>query len=234
MGAVFSELSKGEAVTKGLRKVDPSQMTHKNPSLRAGSTVAGAPTRSDSLTSTSSAGRGKSPIPARKPESMRAKKPPRKELEGNKWLVENYDSPTERLVELDASISHSILITKCNNVTFRINGKANAITIDSSAKVGLVIDSLVSSVEVIKVNKFEMQVIGKLPTISLDQVDGASVYLSKESLGVDILTSKCTSVNINAPGASEDDDYTECPVPEQIRTKIVNGKAISEVVEHAG
>lgn len=78
-GAVFSDLNKGEAVTKGLRKVDKSQMTHKNPSLRAGSTVGEG----------SSAARGKSPAPGKKPkpESMRVKKPAKKELEGNKWTV---------------------------------------------------------------------------------------------------------------------------------------------------
>ena len=79
LGAVFSELNKGEAVTKGLRKVDKSEMTHKNPSLRASSTV---PEREGSQ-------RGKSPAPSKKPkpENMRVKKPPRKELEGNKWSV---------------------------------------------------------------------------------------------------------------------------------------------------
>ena len=80
LGAVFSELNKGEAVTKGLRKVDKSEMTHKNPSLRAGSTV---PERGPSA-------RGKSPAPPGtkpKPESMRVKKPPKKELEGNKWTI---------------------------------------------------------------------------------------------------------------------------------------------------
>lgn len=84
-GAVFSELNKGESVTKGLRKVDKSEMTHKNPSLRAGSTV------SDS----SSAVRGKSPAPGKKPkpESMRVKKPPKKELEGNKWTIVRLLSP---------------------------------------------------------------------------------------------------------------------------------------------
>jgi adenylyl cyclase-associated protein len=80
IGAVFSELNKGEAVTAGLRKVDRSEMTHKNPSLRAGSTVPEG----------SAAARGKSPAPPGKkpkPESMRAKKPPKKELEGNKWII---------------------------------------------------------------------------------------------------------------------------------------------------
>lgn len=79
LGAVFSELNKGEAVTSGLRKVDKSEMTHKNPSLRASATVSDkGPT-----------GRGKSPAPGKKPkpESMRMKKPPKKELDGNKWLI---------------------------------------------------------------------------------------------------------------------------------------------------
>lgn len=86
LGAVFSELNKGEAVTKGLRKVNADQMTHKNPSLRAGATV---PTRSDSQSSVSSISRGKSPAPGKKPkpESMRTKKPPVKKLDGNKWII---------------------------------------------------------------------------------------------------------------------------------------------------
>lgn len=37
--AVFAELNRGEDVTKGLRKVDKSEMTHKNPALRASSVV---------------------------------------------------------------------------------------------------------------------------------------------------------------------------------------------------
>lgn len=40
MGAVFSQLNKGEDITKSLRKVDKSEMTHKNPELRAGGVVA--------------------------------------------------------------------------------------------------------------------------------------------------------------------------------------------------
>lgn len=32
--AVFAQINQGTDVTKGLKKVDPSQMTHKNPALR--------------------------------------------------------------------------------------------------------------------------------------------------------------------------------------------------------
>ncbi len=36
---MFAELNRGAEVTKNLRKVDRSEMTHKNPALRASSTV---------------------------------------------------------------------------------------------------------------------------------------------------------------------------------------------------
>ncbi|KAH7084261.1 adenylate cyclase associated N terminal-domain-containing protein [Paraphoma chrysanthemicola] len=226
MNAVFDDLNRGADVTKGLKKVDPTQMTHKNPSLRA---TAPVPTRSDSngsLRSKSPAPPGKKP----KPESMRTKKPPRKELDGNRWIVENFESPTE-MVEIDAEINHTILISRCKNTTVRINGKANAISLDNSTRASLIIDSLVSSVDVIKCPNFAIQVLGTLPTILLDQVDGATVYLSKDSLNTEVFTSKCSSININLP---TEDDYAENPVPEQIRSYIKDGKVVSEIVEHAG
>lgn len=226
MGAVFDDLNKGESVTKGLKKVDASQMTHKNPSLRASAPV---PTRSDSsgsLRSKSPAPPGKKP----KPETLRTKKPPKKELDGNKWIIENFDTPGD-VIELDAEINHSILISRVKNTTIRVNGKANAISLDNSSRASLIIDSLVSSVDVIKCPNFALQVLGTLPTVLLDQVDGASVYLSKESLNTEIFTSKCTSVNINLP---TDEDYAESPIPEQIRSYIKDGRLVSEIVEHAG
>ena len=231
MGAVFDQISRGSAVTSGLRKVDKSEMTHKNPALRASAPIPAAPSRSSSQTSL----RGKSPMPNKKPkpESMRTKKPPRKELEGNKWLVENYDNPGQ-IVDIDATISHSILITRCSKTTIRVTGKANAISIDNCTQCSLVIDSLVSGVDVIKSPKFEMQVLGMLPTIMLDQVDGGAIYLSKDSLATEIFTSKCTSINVNLPGKSENDDYEEKPLPEQLKSQVRDGVLVSEIVEYAG
>jgi adenylyl cyclase-associated protein len=88
IGAVFAELNQGSAITSGLKKVDPSQMTHKNPSLRAAVPV---PARSSSQSS------GKSVVPPGKkpkPESMRTKKPPKKELDGNKWIIVSPTQPS--------------------------------------------------------------------------------------------------------------------------------------------
>ncbi|KAI9639930.1 suppressor of rasval19 [Ciborinia camelliae] len=236
LGAVFSELNKGADVTKGLRKVNAEQMTHKNPSLRAGATV---PTRSDSQSSLNS-NRGKSPAPGKKPkpESMRTKKPPVKKLEGNKWFIENYENESTP-IEIEASISHSILISRCSKTTIMIKGKANAISIDNCPRLSLIVESLVSSIDVIKAPNFALQVLGVLPTIMMDQVDGAQIYLGKDSLNTEVFTAKCSSVNILLPDLESEEsegggDYKEVPLPEQLRTWIENGKVRTEIVEHAG
>ncbi|GAQ41786.1 hypothetical protein AtubIFM55763_002852 [Aspergillus tubingensis] len=230
MSAVFDQLNQGESVTAGLRKVDKSQMTHKNPNLRASSMVP------DSPTSGGSAVRGKSPAPSKKPkpESMRARKPPRKDLEGSKWFIENFDNPGE-IVEINAQQNHSILISRCNKTIIKINNKANAISIDNCTGLSLIVDSLVSSLDVIKSPKFALQIDGVVPTLLLDQVDGATVYLGQQSLATEVFSSKCTAVNIMLPPKEgTDDDTKECPIPEQIKTYVKNGVLVNEIVEHAG
>ncbi|GAP87268.1 putative adenylyl cyclase-associated protein [Rosellinia necatrix] len=225
LGAVFGEINKGSDVTKGLRKVDKSQMTHKNPSLRAGSTVSDL----------DSSARGKSaPGKKPKPESMRVKKPPKKELDGNKWTIENYEKHNEP-IEIQVSMSQAVLISKCSHTTIILKGKANAVTIENSQRLSLVIDSLVSTVDVVKSSNFALQVLGHLPTILLDQLDGAQIYLSRESVSTRIFSSKSSSVNVNVL-ANEEDDYVEIPLPYQICSQFdeKKGEMVNEIVDHAG
>ena len=73
--SLFAALSSGGSVTAGLKKVDKSQMTHKNPALR-GDSVVPAATASGAAKSTP-----KAAAPA-------AAKPPVCELQGKKWIVE--------------------------------------------------------------------------------------------------------------------------------------------------
>ncbi|OCT48126.1 Adenylyl cyclase-associated protein [Cladophialophora carrionii] len=228
--AVFEQINKGSAITAGLKKVDKSQMTHKNPSLRASSAV---PQRSESQTSVSA--RGKSPVPSKKPESLRAKKPGRKELDGNKWIVENFENTQNELIEIPAELNHSILISKCNKCVLKVSGKANAISIDNCTGLSILVGSLVSSLDIIKAPKIQVQVDGVVPTILLDQVDGAQIYLSNDSLSTEIFTSKCSAINVVLPPKDDsEDDSKELPFPEQIRSVIKNGTLVSEIVEHAG
>ena len=75
--ALLADLNRGGSVTSGLRKVDPSQMTHKNPELR--SKAGGL----DAESSGSFATKARTSAVTQTP-----KKPPKMELEdGNKWIV---------------------------------------------------------------------------------------------------------------------------------------------------
>ncbi|PHH58629.1 hypothetical protein CDD81_5020 [Ophiocordyceps australis] len=216
--AVFSELNKGSAVTQGLRKVDRSE----NKNLR--------PSRYDA------ASRAKSPAPGKKPkpESMRAKKPPKKQLEGNKWIMENYDKEPQP-IEIEASLTQSVLISRCNNTTIIIKGKANQVTVENSSRLSLVVDTLVSTVDVVKAQNLALQVLGTIPTVLLDQVDGAQIFLSKESSNTKVFISKSAGINLNVI-TGPDDDYKEVPLPSQICCYYddVRGDLASDIVAYAG
>ena len=134
----------------------------------------------------------------------------------------------------DVEINHSVFIFRCKNTTIQIKGKINAVSLNECVKTNIIVDNLVSSIEVIKSNNFAIQILGKAPNLQVDQCDGGTVYVSKESLGMEIFTSKSSAININVPGAGEDWDYQECPVPEQLKTTIKDGKLETEIVEHAG
>lgn len=165
---------------------------------------------------------------------MRSRKPPRKELEGNKWFIENFDTPGE-ILEIPAQQNHSILISRCNKTVVKLSSKANAISIDNCTGLSLIVDSLVSSLDVIKSPKFALQIDGIVPTLLLDQVDGAVVYLNHKSLGTEVFSSKCSAINVMLPPPEgTDEDTKECPLPEQIKTYVKDGILVSEIVEHAG
>ncbi|SPJ71345.1 related to adenylate cyclase-associated protein [Fusarium torulosum] len=198
-------------------------MTHKNPSLRSGSVV-------------SSGQRGKSPAPGKKPkpESMRTKKPPKKELDGNKWTIENYEKDSEP-IEIEASLTQSVLISRCNNTTVIVRGKANQVTVENSTRLSLIVETLVSTVDVVKAQNFALQVLGTIPTVMLDQVDSAQIYFSKESISTQVFTSKSAGINLNVI-SGEDDDYKEVALPSQICSYYDESKGdlVNEIVAHAG
>lgn len=103
-------------MTSGLRKVDPSQMTHKNPELRAGGAV---------------------PDQKRTPPAVKAKpgafaqapkKPARTELEeGNKWIIENHEDNRDIVID-NTELHHTVHIFGCKNSVIKISGKINAVS----------------------------------------------------------------------------------------------------------
>lgn len=49
-----------------------------------------------------------------------------------------------------------------------------------------------------------LQVLGKVPTVSIDKTDGCQIYLSPESLDVEIVSSKSSEMNVLVPKGNGD------------------------------
>ncbi|XP_060068169.1 adenylyl cyclase-associated protein 1-like, partial [Ylistrum balloti] len=211
---LFASINQGTDITKGLKKVTDSMKTHKNPALRQGP----APFKATQVKS--------APKPAPKPVAKPVSKPPVTELQNSKkWIVENHVD--NRNIEItDTALNHTVYIFKCQNSTIQIKGKINSIVVDSCKKVGVVFDDLVSSLEFINCQSVKGQVMGTLPTVSIDKTDGAQIYLSNDSLSCEIVTAKSSEMNIVIP---KDGDFVEFALPEQFKTSFDGKKMVTNI-----
>ncbi|KAI4454155.1 adenylyl cyclase-associated protein [Holotrichia oblita] len=183
--ALFAEINQGENITKSLKKVTADMQTHKNPTLRQG------------------------PAPFKAPQSSiksvgaPVDKPPSFVRDGKKWLIE-YQKGNHNLLVENAEMNNVVYLFGCTESTVVVKGKINSITLDSCKKTSVVFDSLVSSMEFINCQSVQMQVFGKVPTISVDKTDGCQIYLSQESLDVVVVSSKSSEMNVLVPKGNGD------------------------------
>uniref|UniRef100_A0A8C5L551 Adenylyl cyclase-associated protein n=1 Tax=Jaculus jaculus TaxID=51337 RepID=A0A8C5L551_JACJA len=212
--ALFAQLNQGEAITKGLRHVTDDQKTYKNPGLRAH-----GQTRSPAKTHTPSPTSPKCQTPQ--------KHAPVFELEGKKWRVE-YQEDRNDLVMTETELKQVAYIFKCDKSTLQIKGKINSIIVDNCKKLGLVFDNVVGIVEVINSKDIQIQVMGRVPTISINKTEGCHIYLSEDALDCEIVSAKSSEMNILIP---QGDDYREFPVPEQFKTVWDGSKLVTEPAE---
>ncbi|XP_074600510.1 adenylyl cyclase-associated protein 1 [Brevipalpus obovatus] len=199
--ALLKALNKGTEITKGLKKIDPSMQTHKNPSLRS-----------------------QGPIPYKAPTSVgntaikpvtAPSKPPKFELEGKKWMVE-YQTNKKDLVVNGSEMSQSVNVFKCKDCLVMVKGKVNSITVDSCSKISLVFDDIVSVVEFVNCQNVQAQSMGCVPTINVEKTDVVEIYLNEKSLKAEIVTAKSSSVNVSVPDKTG--DFVEHPIPEQFKS----------------
>ncbi|KAJ2745236.1 suppressor of rasval19 [Coemansia sp. BCRC 34301] len=220
-GALFADLNKGGDITSGLRKVEKAQMTHKNPALRANSGAV------KSVAHSASATQQQAPV--------KQQRPPRMELQGSKWVVENYR--TEHLTIEATETKQTVYMFNCTGTTLEIIGKLNGIAIDNCQKCGVVFDSLVAQCEIVNCKSVQVQVRETVPAIQIDRTDGAQLFLSETARdNTQITTAKASEVNVAYPFETlnpEDDNSVEQPIPEQLQTVIKNGKLVTTVLEHS-
>ncbi|XP_077362202.1 adenylyl cyclase-associated protein 2 isoform X1 [Festucalex cinctus] len=211
--ALFAQLNQGLDITKGLKHVSDHRKTHKNPHLRSQE----APT-------------GKAGSKKTSPPAAPQKKPPLLELEGKKWRVENFEHKHDLTIE-ETELRQVVYVFACNDVTLCVKGKLNSIIVDNCKKLGLVFDNVVGIVEIINSKAVQLQVLGTVPTISINKTEGCQLYLSRQSLSCDVVSAKSSEMNVLIPQG--DDDYKELPVPEQFKTVWDGSKLVTEPSEMA-
>lgn len=105
-------------------------------------------------------------------------------------------------------------------------------------KTSVLLDTLVSSLEVTRCQSFTAQVLGRTPTILVDNTDGGQIYLSEDGLGVEVVTSKSSALNVSVPVPGVPGEYEELALPEQLmHTFGRQGTAAActtKVVQHVG
>ncbi|CDQ82152.1 unnamed protein product [Oncorhynchus mykiss] len=193
-------------------------MTHKNPALRSqGGENHASPSKSRNPGSSSNL-------------ALPQKRPPLLELEGKKWRVEYFDQAHDLVIK-ETELRQVAYVFCCSNSTLHIEGKINSIIVDNCKKLGLVFDNIVGIVEIINSKDIQLQVMSRVPTISINKTEGCQVYLSKDALDCEIVSAKSSEMNILVP---QDDDYREFPVPEQFKTVWDGSKLVTEPTEIAG
>jgi len=201
-GALMDSLNSGTDIASTLKKVSDDEKTHKNPALRG-----------DGLVKAKENG-----VAAQ--NGKQATKPPRLELDGKRWYVE-YQKNNDCVVIGETEPNQSVYLFKCENSTVQVGGKCSNIIMDQCKKVGLVLQDVVAGMEVINCQSVKLQVLGSVPTISVDKTDGCQMFLSKDSLHVDIITAKSSEMNVMIPNG---DEFVEQPLPEQFRTQVTGLK----------
>mmetsp|Transcript_107022 Transcript_107022/g.303279 ORF Transcript_107022/g.303279 Transcript_107022/m.303279 type:complete len:500 (-) Transcript_107022:125-1624(-) len=207
MSAVFSEI--GAFSTGGLKKVTDDMKNWKNPKEHG---AIKAEPKPKAAAPSPGAGKGSGRGP---------KGPPKKALERDyNWMIENYDGDHSLTIdEIDAK--QLVCVMNCRNCTLRLSSKVKNICVDSCEKVAVICADVLSSVEMVNSNKVQVQTTGKVNSFAVDKCDGVMIWLSKESLGAEIVTSKSSEMNVTIPQEGGDEsDVVELPIPEQFVTTI--------------
>jgi adenylyl cyclase-associated protein len=147
-------------------------------------------------------------------DNLHIKSTPVCEIQRSNWVVENYNNHPEVLKLSDCTMKQIVYVSKCINTTIYVDCKVKCITLDGCKKVNLIVNSVISSVELVNCERTKIHAINELPSMAIDKCSGVSVVLSQASLDCAFTTSKSSEMNVSVP-IGDEGDYKEMPIPEQ-------------------
>jgi len=201
-----AELSKGLAVTSGLKKVRKDQKNKYKKEKVSGKVTGG-----------SSKAR------------IKKKKEPKRMKRGLMWQFLDYQNQEDVVLddENEYQMKHALYFADAINSMFTINNKVKTITLDSCKKTSFVVNTdLVSEISMVNCQGCKIQMNGKVGSYSLDKSGNCTIYINKAGWQElepkpQIIWSNCAAVTLSFCGlqlnSEEHDDKTweEFPLPEQ-------------------
>ena len=179
-------------------------------------------------------GSGSASVSAPKAQQSSAPSKGTMEKDGNKWTLTGYNGDKEVIVD-GTTHQTSVYIYDCHDSVFQIKGKVTAVTVDKASKVGVLVEDVIASVDIVNSRRSQLQVTGYAPTIVIDASETITLYLPEHRAEGDtsILTSKTAEINVIRPHGEES---VEVALPEQFRSVFdpASGKYITEAVAHTG
>lgn len=134
-----------------------------------------------------------------------------------RWYVDHFhDQMTEPIRVVVTHPRQSVSIDSCRQIVVEISGKCNSVVIHACDRLGLVLDDVVATVEVIRCKSCRLQLRGNVPSMSVDQTDGLTIYGAPHQ----VVTCCATGVNIVEWDEKDTDaEERETPVPQQFITR---------------
>jgi len=217
MAAVFSDIS-GFSTGK-LKKVTDDMKSKNQPKAPAVIPKAAA-SAAVALAGAAGARKGKGP-----------RGPPAKELQRGNWVVENFEGVHDLSVD-EVEQKQLVCIINCKNVTVTVPDKAKSISIDGCDRANVILKGdVISTCELVNSDNIKVQTLAKVNAFAIDKCNGVNLWLSKESLEAEVITSKSSEMNLTVPEEGGDEyDTVEIPIPEQFVTRLVGPKKLQTEV----
>jgi len=180
----------------------------------------------------------KTPAPAAtKAKAVEKRGEPKLELkDGKTWMCEWQEAHDMSIA--DVEMRHAVYITRCRNMTVTVPSKAKSIVVDKCERLRLIFESVLATVEVVNSNRCIVDCQKSVPAVAIDKSQGIILHLSKSAIAQppDIVTSNISECNLVVPGATDQADPIEIPIPEQYCTRYnpATKKIKTEPTSHGG
>lgn len=166
--------------------------------------------------------------------------PPKWDKQANKLSIENYLNDKKLTYEADEDGKDVLYLYGNTKIVLRVSRKINSMTIDKCVNTSVVVDDVISSIELVNSKNITIQLNGVAASIVVDSTDEVKIYITdKGAEKLEVFSSKSGNIVLYKPCKNKDPDtgeeydgHLELPVPGTVRSVIVKDNLDNTFVKH--